>query len=176
MAPVTPNAWKCVSPLGMVPWDPLEKEVLKKSNCRPRDGLRCGSRQVVDMLTSNMAKNCRKIHFFHVSRHFRAPPRTRISVKIRFCWLRIMSFQYGFTTTFNLEDWSTVEGARAIWVSAVGNHRHVLCRASIFQHILAHISGQGWSFWKIPFLAGPQGQYLTGNTDFRHFGCVGWFL
>ena len=123
-----------------------------------------------------LAKNCGKFQLFHVSKHFRATPRTRISVKIRFIWPRIMSFQYGFTTTFNLEDWSTVEGARAIWVSAVGNHRHVLCRASIFQHILAHISGQGWSFWKIPFLAGPQGQYLTGNTDFGHFGCVGWFL
>ena len=61
-----------------------------------------------------LAENRGKFQLFHVSRHFRTLPRTRISVKIRFIWPRIMSFQYGFTTTFNLEDWSTVEGARAI--------------------------------------------------------------
>ena len=59
-------------------------------------------------------KTAKKFNFFHVLRHFRALPRTPFLVKIQFFWLKIMSFQYGFTTTFNLEDWSTVEGARAI--------------------------------------------------------------
>ena len=56
-----------------------------------------------------LAENRGKFHFFHVSRHFRAPPRTPILLKIRFFWLKTMSFQYGVTTNFNGADWPTVE-------------------------------------------------------------------
>ena len=157
----------------MVPWDPLEKEVLKKSNCRPRDGLRCGSRQVVDMLISNMAKNCRKIHFFHVSRHFRAPPRTRISVKIRFCWLRIMSFQYGFTTTFNLEDWSTVEGARAVCVDLVFFRFEVRMSTTCRPTRLGPYLGRQLDFFKNSFSGGSQGTMASGETHLQPFWVTG---
>merc|ERR1711923_119131 len=61
-----------------------------------------------------LVKNCWKNRLFHASRHFGAPPRTPISVKIQFFWPRIMSFQYGFTSTFNREDWPTVEGVTAV--------------------------------------------------------------
>ena len=60
-----------------------------------------------------LAENRGKFQLFHVSRHFRAPPRTPFWLKIRFFWLEIMSFQYGFTTALNRGDWPTVEGARA---------------------------------------------------------------
>ena len=66
-----------------------------------------------------LAENCGKFQLFHVSGRFRAPPRTLISVKIRFFWLKMMSFQYGFITNFNRADWPTVEGARAVRVDLV---------------------------------------------------------
>ena len=120
-----------------------------------------------------LAENRGKFHFFHVLRHFRAPPRTPILLKIRFFWLKIMSFQYGVTTNFNGADWPTVEGARAILVDlvvfTVELRVSTICRLPRRGPYL----GRQLDFLKNSFSGGSQGTMHSGETHLRAFWVTG---
>ena len=154
----------------MVPWDPLEKEVLKKSNCRPRNGLRCAGRQVDDMRTSNMAKNCGKIHFFHVSRHFQAPQRTRISVKIRFFGLESCPFNMDSPQLSILKIgllWKELE--TFVWTWSFLGRMSMTCRPTRYLLYL----GRQLDFLRNSFSGGSQGTMPSGETHLQPFWVTG---
>ena len=60
-----------------------------------------------------------KVHFFHVSGPVDGPPGVRASVRIWFFWPEMWPIMWGVTTSFKLEDWWTLEGARAALVETV---------------------------------------------------------
>ena len=84
-----------------------------------------------------------------------------------------MSFQYGFTTTFNLEDWSTVEGARAVCVDLVVFRFEVRMSTTCRPARRGPYLGRQLDFFKNSFSGGCLGTIPGGDTHFQAPGVTG---
>ena len=87
-----------------------------------------------------------------------------------------MPFHYGFTTTFNLEDWSTVEGARAVCVDLVVFRFEVRMSTTCRLARRGLYLGRQLDFFKNSFSGGCLGTIPGGDTHFQAPGVTGGFF
>ena len=114
--------------------------------------------------------------FFHVSGHFRAPPRTPFWVKIRFFGLKPCPFNEDSPklSIWRIGQlWKELEPFVWNWSFFCSKFA---CRRLADRHAAARISDASWTFSKIPSLGGPREQYQVRTPIFRHLGSLGAFL